>query len=321
MTKLAKTAVVLGVAGLVAATPFACTQDQGETLLTGYVEAEFVYVAAPDTGWLVDAPLGEGAEIGKGDLLFALDDDRQLAERIEAAERLKQAEAQARDMATGARREEIAALEAQLKEAKAALDLAEQEHERWMTLVGRGVASRARAEQVTAEFEAATARVETVRANIDVARLAAREAARDAASAARDAAAASLAQAEWRLGQRTVEARVDGRVEDVFRRQGEFVTAGAPVLALLPPGAIKVRFFVAEAQLPAVEIGGEVEILADGLPEPRAARITHIAREAEFTPPVIYSRDAREKLVFLVEAKPEDPAGLRPGQPVDVRLP
>lgn len=321
MSTLAKTAAVLGVAGLVAATPFACTQHAGDALLTGYVEAEFVYVAAPDTGWLVDTPVTEGAEIDKGDLLFALDTDRQLAERVEAAERLKQAEAQARDMATGARQEEIAALEAQLKEAEAALDLAEQEHERWMTLVERGVASQARAEQVTAEYEAATARVETVQANIDVARLAAREAARDAATAARDAAAAALAQAEWRLGQRTVHARVDGRVEEVFRREGEFVTAGAPVLALLPPDGIKVRFFIAEARLPALEIGSDVEILADGLPEAVTARVTHIAREAEFTPPVIYSRDAREKLVFLVEAKPDDPAGLRPGQPVDVRLP
>lgn len=299
----------------------ACEPAPDDGHYTGYVEAELVYVAAPESGWLVHVPVREGDSVAVGDLLFELDKDRQEAELAEALDRLRQAEAEARDMATGARREEIAALEAQLREAEAEQQLADAERVRWTTLVERGVAAQARGDQVTAEFEAAVARVRTIEANIRVARLAERDAARDAADAGRDAAAAALAQAEWDLDQRSVVARVDGRVEEVFHRAGEFVTAGIPVLALLPGDAIKVRFFVPQARVSRIALDAAVDVNVDGRSEPVTGRVTHIAREAEFTPPVIYSAESRDKLVFLVEAHLSDPAALRPGQPVDVRLP
>ncbi len=299
----------------------ACDDPASEATFTGYVEAEFVYVAAPDSGWLAKSQLREGDDVEKGSVLFELDQDRQKAEVAEAADRLNEAAAQARDMSTGSRREEIAALEAQLREAKASLVLARAERSRWMELVAQGYASKARGDQADTEYQTASAKVRTAQANIRVARLAGRDAARDAAKAKTDAAAAVLAQAEWRLGQRTVKARVGGRVEDVFHRAGEFVTAGSPVLALLPPGALKVRFFVPQARLSDVTPGKPVEVLIDGRQDPVSANISHVAREAEFTPPVIYSVGSREKLVFLVEARLDDPSAARPGQPVDVRLP
>jgi HlyD family secretion protein len=107
-------------------------------------------------------------------------------------------------------------------------------------------------------------------------------------------------------------------VQQVYFRPGEVVTAGRPVLSLLPPGNVKLRFYVPEAMLPKVAIGDPVRVSCDGCAADLAARITFIARSAEFTPPVIYSQEERSKLVFLVEARPEKPDSLRVGQPVSV---
>ncbi|MGH6920001.1 MAG: HlyD family secretion protein, partial [Geminicoccaceae bacterium] len=131
---------------------------------------------------------------------------------------------------------------------------------------------------------------------------------------------AQLAQAEWRLDELAQAAPQAGLVVDTLYRPGEWVAAGAPVVSLLPPENVKVRFFVPEPRLGAIAVGDEVEVRCDACPPDLAAEISFIAPEAEYTPPVIYSREMRAKLVYLVEAKPRQPDALRPGQPVDVIL-
>ena len=320
MTAAARWMRIVGMAALVSLGLTACGRGDGGERFSGYVEAEYVYVGAPDSGWIVKATVREGSEVKVGDLLFELDPDRQLAEVAEAEQRVHETEALSEDLATGARLDEIAALEARLNEAEAGLRLAESERTRWTKLVKRGVAPKARADRVIADHHSAEARVRTARANIRVARLAGRRAARAAATARREAAASALAQAKWRLGERSIEAKVGGRVEEVFHRAGEYVRAGSAVLALLPEHAIKVRFFVPQSALSRVSVGGPVEVFIDGRDEPIQGKITHVAREAEFTPPVIFSAESRKKLVFLVEAHLSDPREARPGQPVDVVL-
>jgi HlyD family secretion protein len=115
---------------------------------------------------------------------------------------------------------------------------------------------------------------------------------------------------------------VGGTVTDTLFARGEWVPAGAPVVSLLPPANVKVRFFVPEPRLGGVKVGQKVSLACDGCPAAVAATITYIAPQAEFTPPVIYSKENRAKLVFLVEAKPAaaDASKLHPGQPVDVTL-
>ena len=103
-------------------------------------------------------------------------------------------------------------------------------------------------------------------------------------------------------------------------RAGEWVNAGVPVLALLPPGAVKVRFFVPQAVLASTRVGAEVRLSCDGCPAGLTARITHVSPQAEYTPPLIYSTVSRSKLVFMVEAQPAADSPLKPGQPVDVRF-
>jgi HlyD family secretion protein len=140
------------------------------------------------------------------------------------------------------------------------------------------------------------------------------------AEAALRTAQARLNSSQTRLDRRKVASPVAGSVEQVYFRVGEMVPAGKPVVALLPPGNLKVRFFVSEAALPQLKLGDTVRVQCDGCAGDLTAKISFIARSSEFTPPVIYSKEERGKLVFLIEARPQRPELLRVGQPVSVAL-
>jgi len=134
---------------------------------------------------------------------------------------------------------------------------------------------------------------------------------------------AAVSRAKWSFDQKQQFAPEDAFVQDTLYRQGEFVTAGNPVVVLLPPENIKTRFFVPEAVLPRIKAGETVTVTMDGAPHSYSATINYISTQNEFTPPVIYSRENRAKLIYMIEAKfsPSDAAELHPGQPVDVKLP
>ena len=131
---------------------------------------------------------------------------------------------------------------------------------------------------------------------------------------------ARLNSAQTRLARRKMASPVNGSVQQIYYRPGETVPAGRPVVSLLPPGNIKVRFFVPETALAKVALGQAVSIHCDGCKSDVEAKVTFISRTSEFTPPVIYSLDERSKLVFLIEARTGTPGELRVGQPVDVRF-
>ena len=150
------------------------------------------------------------------------------------------------------------------------------------------------------------------------ARLAARPAEREAANAVVESAQASRETAAYRLDQRRVVSDMSGRVQEVFQRTGEYVVPGKPVLSVLPDDGLKVRFFVPEAELSKIRLGANVQVHVDGQAAPVTGRVSYISSDAEFTPPVIYSRDARDKLVFVVEAKVPTDEGLHAGLPVEV---
>ena len=159
-----------------------------------------------------------------------------------------------------------------------------------------------------------------MRRKIEAAKLAGRDEEIAAAEKAVDAARASLAVAQVRLDRRRMSAPVSGTLETVYFRVGELVPAGRPVVSILPPDLIKVRFFVPEPALAQFHMGRAVTVSCDGCAEPIDAIVSFIASSAEYTPPVIYSLDERSKLVFMLEAKPRDPSKLRPGQPVTVEI-
>jgi HlyD family secretion protein len=143
----------------------------------------------------------------------------------------------------------------------------------------------------------------------------------DDAEAALRQAKANLDWAQTRLVRRTAISPTDGTIEKIYFRPGETVMPGRPVLSLLPPGNLKIRFFAPETVLPQIQYGETVAVSCDGCDRDLTAKVSFIARSAEYTPPVIYSLDERAKLVFLIEARPEHPEKFRVGQPLSVILP
>ena len=296
-------------------------QDQPSSTVNGYAEGEYVYVAAPDGGWVTQLLVARGAQVKVGDGLFTLDAEAQLAQRDQANAQLKQAEAQLADTQKGRRSEEIAALEAALGQARATLALAETDLKRTEDLAARGFASQSALDAKRAQRDVAAAQVKQAQSNLALAKKGARQDEIAGAKAAVEAAKAALQRAEYALSQRRIVSKVAARVEDTLRRAGEFVPSGGAVVALLPPQNVKVRFFVPETIRAKLGVGGIVGIKCDSCAKDLKARITFIASAAEFTPPVIYSVGSREKLVWMVEALPASPTPLSPGQPVDVILP
>ena len=306
---------------LAAGSLLAACAKPADPLWSGYVEGDYIYVAAPLAGALASLPVQRGQNVVRNALLFALDADSERAARDEASARLASAQALAANTGKGRRSDELAVTQAQLAQARAQAVLAASELAREQQLVAQGFVSQQRLDDARTAVQQSQARVTELNAALRVAQLPARSDERNAAQATADAAQAALAQSEWRERQKQQRAPTDARVTETFFRVGEWVAAGQPVVALLPPAGTKARFFVPEREIGSVALGQPVAIQCDGCGAPIAARIDFIATQAEYTPPVIYSNAQRARLIFMVEARPEAKDGprLKPGQPVDVR--
>jgi len=296
--------------------------DQAPQAYQGYAEGEFVRIAAPYAGSLTSLAVQRGAEVKAGAPLFALEQDNEKAGRDEAGQRLKQAEAQLENLKKGKRPVEIDAVLAQRDQARAALKLSQADMARDQKLAAAGFISSQKLDASRAALERDQARLKELEAQLATAKLAARSDDIRAAEAAVEAARATLAKADWALAQKSVKAPLAGLVQDTLYVPGEWVPAGSPVVSLLPPQNLKVRFFVPETRITALKLGQTVQVSCDACGAPLAATVSYIAPQAEYTPPVIYSQETRNKLVFMVEARPAPEAAvkLRPGQPLDVSL-
>lgn len=291
-------------------------------LLTGYAEADLVYVGPAIAGRIAQLAVDRGTRVQPGQPLFELERDPETLERAAAAARAESAAAEARNLRKGKRVDELRAIEQQLAQARAAFSVSTSDLTRSEALVKQGFISAYKLDELRAARDRDAARVAEVQAQLAVARDAARPDEIAAAEALQRAAESDLATSAWRVDQTRAAARVAGTVQDVMFRPGEWVPQGAPVVALLPDGALKVRFFVPEPQLARVAVGDAVGVSCDGCPAGMTARVSFVSPQAEYTPPVIYSNESRAKLVFMVEAKPDDATAqaLKPGQPVTVRL-
>jgi HlyD family secretion protein len=274
----------------------ACADGMPATL-SGYVEADLLYLAPQDGGVVKSLRVREGDKVTAGDVVFTLD-----------PERLSFAADQATYAAQGAaaRAADDGAMAQQIAEAEASLKLADQNYRRSRLLIKDDAISRERLDTDAAAYSAAKARLDMVRA--------------ERAAAVRDwesmTAASRLAQK--RLSDLETTAPAAGVVERVYRRPGEVVAVGDPVVAILPPENLKLRFFAPERLLATMKIGEKISFSCDSCAAGLTATISYVASEPQFTPPIIYSLDEREKLVFLVEARPDDPKGFRPGLPVTI---
>lgn len=289
----------------------------------GYVEGEYVLVASPYAGSLETLTVARGQSVERGAPLFALEQGNEAAGKREADDRLRAAQARLDNLRTGQRAPEIEALLAEAKQAEAARDLSAAELKRNQKLYEQGFVSSARIDEALASLQRDNARFDEAQARIRVARQSVgRSGELAAAQSEVNAARAVVSQAQWRLGQKAQPAPRSGLVHDTFFVQGEWVPAGKPVVSLLPPENIKVRFFVPEALVGRLQLGQKIGISCDGCGASIQASVNYVSTKAEFTPPIIYSKESRAKLVFMVEAQPAaaDAARLKPGQPVDVSL-
>lgn len=310
--------LALGLALLLAA-----CEPSTDAYFQGYIEGEYTMLAASAAGQLQKLAVRRGDEVAAGTALFALESESERAARLQAEEQLKSAEARLANLRAGRRPAEIEALRAEVTQAKAALALSTSQLAQQKKLFAGGFIAQAGLDQALSAHARDGARLAEAEAQLRTAlQPLGREAERQAAEGDVAAARAAVAQAAWRLEQKSVAAPVGGRVQDTFFVEGEWVPAGRPVVSLLAPGNVKVRFYVAESVLGSIQPGRAVEIRCDGCPAPVAARVSFVSSQAEYTPPVLYSRESRAKLLYLVEGRPQpaDAARLRPGQPVEVRL-
>ena len=293
--------------------------NRGKEKLDGYVEGEFVRVAPTTSGVLAQLSVERGDQVKAGQPLFTLDLTTLVADRDAAKANLKQAQSTWADLTKGKRPEEIAVIAQQRAQATATLENAEKVWQRTEALSKSKAISVRQHDQDKAAYDQAVAQVKELDDQLTVAGLGGREDEVAAALAAIDAADQKLTQAEKRLLEASPKAMTSGQVEDTFYRPGEFVAAGSPVVSYLPPENVKIRFFVPEKHFAQFHMGEAVTVHCDGCAAPVSATITFMANQAEFTPPVIYSIESRDKLVFLIEAKPDafEPM-LKPGLPVDV---
>lgn len=286
----------------------------------GYVEGEFVYMASSQAGQLVGLSVQRGQTVGSGALLFTLESQNEADAVQQAVRQLEAAQAQLSDLLTGKRPPEVAVNEAQLAQARSdagRLSLQRQRDEEQYRAGGiaQGQLDDSRELALSAE-----AHVRELQAQLEVAHLPGRREQIRAQEALVEADRAALAQAQWKLDQKQVRAARGGLVFDTMYRSGEWVPAGSPVVRMLPPENIKVRFFVPEAVLGSLPPGRAVVIGCDGCAATIPATISYASVQAEYTPTNIYSNDTRQKLVFMMEARPQpsDAVKLHPGQPVQV---
>jgi HlyD family secretion protein len=291
------------------------------TRVQGWIEADLVFVGPDESGRVETLSVNEGDHVTVGAPLFSVDADLQIADVQTASAQVAEARARlARLESAQQRKEEVAVLQAQERRAESAVALSTAELERQQTLAAKGIAAQAQLDIARANSARDKAALEEVKRQITVAQMASRDEDIAAAREALVAAQARLVASQTKLGRRKIVSRVTGTVQQVYYRPGELVPAGRPVVSLLPPGNIKIRFFIPEAMLAKLALGDAVQVTCDGC-KPIAAKVSFIARSAEYTPPVIYSLEERAKLVFMVEARTDTPDGLRVGQPVSVTLP
>lgn len=288
----------------------------------GYVEGEYLYVSSPLAGNLEGLAVSRGGQVEAGQPLFDLEREHERAAAAEAEQNLRQAENRLADLEKGQRPSEIAALEAKLAQARIAFELAQKEYARRDALLKQNAIAQEQLDRSRTEKERGEAQIRQLAAELETARLGARP---DQVAAARAAVAAAqerVAQAKWALAQKQPVAPQDGLVFDTYYVPGEFVPAARPVVSILPPGNVLVRFFVPEEAVAALAPGSKVSVRMDGSDRAYPAAISYISPQAEYTPPVIYSRETRAKLVYLIEARPAaaDAPALHPGQPVEVRV-
>lgn len=295
---------------------------QDQTHYLGYITGYYVYLSSSVSGNLIHCFVHRGEQVQKGQTLYVLDPNPQQSQIEQAQAELQRSNQNLSNLVTGQRNTIIQEITAQQRQAEANLVLARQQLQRYQQLYKMGAVGKAELDIRVAEYQTNQERVKQLAATLAEAKLGARKHIISAQEATVEASYAKIRELQWELAQKTVHANKAGMIFDTFYRTGEFVPAGQAVLALLPPQNIRVQFFVPEKILGALKIGQSLHFTCDHCKTPGVAIIYYISPQAEYTPPIIYSRDTREKLVYRIEAyiKPAEAVRFHIGQPIEVLL-
>ncbi|GHH03258.1 HlyD family secretion protein [Pseudodonghicola xiamenensis] len=288
---------------------------------TGYVEGEYLLIAPVATAQIEDLPIRRGDRVAAGDLLVEMEKRDATIALAQAEAALARAENELADLKLPKRDEEIHVIEAELASAKAEAVEAAREAERQKNLYQRNTTPKSQMDAAATALDVARAKVAETEASLAVARLPARPDVIAAAEAAVAEARAARESAAWQLSKRTLTAPAAGKVTEILRRTGEIAGPQAPVLSFLPDGGVLLRVYVPETEISSIKVGSRLTVNCDGCEPGMVARVSYVSDAPEFTPPVIYSLDNRQKLVYLIEARPEaGTPSIQPGQIVDVAL-
>ncbi len=287
-------------------------------LFQGYVEGENFYLASPFEGKLVKKHVSRGEFVQKNQVLFQIDPNPEVIMERELLQAQKEAEYLKIDLEKPHRALEIKALEDQVQIVDATLTLAKIRLKRFSELYQKQATDLDHVDETRSYVKQLEASKAQAIANLDLSMLGARVDQVNAQDARLLQAKEVLAAAVWRLSQKTLSAPADGLIFDTYYQEGELVAAGRPIASLLPRENIRVEFFVPARILPTLRLNQVVHFTCEGCQTLNKAIINYISPEAEYIPPLVYSRDNSDKIVFRVKARILEPLQFKPGQPVEI---
>ena len=286
----------------------------------GYIEGENLYVVSSNAGNLIHLMVHRGQFVKKGDLIFQLAPEPQKMAVLESQDNYFQAQRILQDLILPKRNAEITAIKAQIAQAQAQIKLADLRVTRNKTLYAKHVMDKDTLD-ASIEHQAEVVQLKAqYLANLDLAQQGARSEQIRAQSFMVQAQQEKLRQARWELAQKTQRAPDDGLIFDTYFKEGEYVPAQKPVASLLSPKQVRIDFFVSTVELSLLKIGQKIGYTLDGSDQMRYANINYISSEAEYVPPLIYSRENQDNVVFRVKASLRDAFDVKPGQPAVVWL-
>lgn len=301
-----------------------CTACGNEKdVFQGYVEGEYLYLSSSRSGRLENLHVVKGEQIEKDSLVFELENASEKHALKAAEEEMMSVLAMLEDMKLGKRPEEIAMAKAMLNQAKAEAKNANVLLKRNEELAAKGAISKQDLDTLRAHARTSNEKVAELAYQVEIYQLPDRAQQIEAQTARYEAAKANVAQREWDLAQKQLFSPQAGLVYDTLYNEGEWVQAGSPIVWLLLQDQIKVLFYIPEEKFSQVQYGQKVSVHVDGAQKEYSAAVSYISPSAEYTPPVIYSNETRSKLVYMIEALPEDEDVrklLHAGQPVSVSL-
>jgi HlyD family secretion protein len=264
---------------------------------TGYVVSDNIYMSSPISGTVISVCVKRGQRVETGTPLFNIDLTSLAARTEKIKAQIQEAESQRQ-----IRQAELTAAEAASKLANADLN--------------RLLSAQAEIEGTVSKKDIDKASETVTKTKADVL------SAQNQIAAAKsqiDSSKAELRDIEHQITELSPKSPVSGRIEETMFKPGEWAAANAAIVSIVPDDEIKVRFYVPQNQIHNYPVGTKVAIAYDGGPKGMTATVDFVSTRPEYTPPIIYSIETRDKLVFMVEAVPADPTKLIPGQPIDVR--